>query len=378
MTEQNKPQNSSFEQMPEEDAIDLLELVKKIWDARVKVIKWAIAGAVIGLIVGFSMPKTFTATAVLAPETEQGSGASMSSIASMMGMNLSSGADAINLQVFPDVVHSTPFICELFPLEVETSDGNLKTTLLDYMENYQKAAWWSYILKAPGAVIGWVFSSKSAEDTVAADTYQKFLNLPKKERNVVQYFTQNISVSTDKKSGKTTLSLVMQDPLIAAAVASAVLENLKKYMIDYRTSKARQDVENLTEICDQRKDDYRRAQSAYAQFVDANRNLVLQTAQVERERLQQEMNLAYQVYSQVATQLEGAKIKEQQAKPVFAVIEPVSVPLQKTAPKKGMLLIVFAFLGAFIQIAWVTFGKDFFESFKAKESGTTEAADKSN
>lgn len=371
MTEQNK----SLENIPEEDAIDLLELVKKIWDARVPVIKWAIAGAVIGIIIGFSMPKTYTATAVLAPETEQNSGASMSSIASMMGVNLSSGTDAINLQVFPDVVQSTPFVRELFPLEVETADGKLKTTLLDYMINYQKKAWWSYILKAPGALVGWVFSSKSDKDTATADLDQRFLNLPKEERSVVRYFAQNISVSTDKKSGKTSLSLVMQDPLVAATVASAVLENLKKYMVDYRTSKARQDVENLTVICDQRKDDYRKAQSAYAQFVDANRNLVLQTAQVERERLQQEMNLAYQVYSQVATQLEGAKIKEQQAKPVFAVIEPVSVPLLKTSPKKGMLLIVFAFLGAVIQAGWVLFGKDLLENLKAKETG---AAGESN
>ena len=102
----------------------------------------------------------------------------------------------------------------------------------------------------------------------------------------------------------------MQDPLVVATVVKAVMEDLKAYMSNYRTSKVRQNVENLTMIYDQRKADYYEAQQAYAKYVDGNRNVALRSAEAESERLQQEMNLAYQVYSQVATQLEAARIKE--------------------------------------------------------------------
>ena len=150
----------------------------------------------------------------------------------------------------------------------------------------------------------------------------------------------------------------MQDPLVVYTVMQTVLDNLKEYMTDYRTSKASQDAENLTIINDQRKADYHKAMQAYAQYADANKNVVLLSAQVEREHLEQEMRLAYQVYSQVATQLEGARIKELQDKPVFAVIEPPVIPNRKAGPSKAKLLIIFTFLAGCCAGSWALFGDD--------------------
>ena len=178
------------------------------------------------------------------------------------------------------------------------------------------------------------------------------------------YLSKKINVTVDKKTGKTQLSLEMQDPLVVATVLDAVVSNLKEFMSDYRTSKSRQDVKNLTVICDQRKQDYYAAQKAYADYMDSNKNVIRQSAQAERQRLQQEMNLAYQVYSQVATQLEGARIKTQQDKPVFAVISPANVPLRKSGPSKAKLLIGFTFLAGCCAAAWVLFGKDLWKKFK--------------
>ena len=160
------------------------------------------------------------------------------------------------------------------------------------------------------------------------------------------------------------MTLEMQDPQVVATVMEAVTENLKKYMSDYRTSKARQDVKNLEVICSQRKEDYYKAQQQYAKYIDANKNVILQSANAERERLQQEMNLAYQVYSQVASQLEGARIQAEQAKPVFAIIHPVTVPIKKAAPSKAKLLVIFTFLAGCCAAAWVLFGEDFWKNFK--------------
>ena len=189
-------------------------------------------------------------------------------------------------------------------------------------------------------------------------------NLPKKERNVVKFFAKHIMVNVDKKTSKTEMMLEMQDPLVVAAVMNAVVGNLKDYMCDYRTSKARQDAENLEIICNQRKADYYKAQQAYATYLDSNKNVIRQSANAERERLQQEMNLAYQVYSQVAQQLEGARIQAEQAKPVFAVIDPVVVPIKRAAPSKAKMLFIFTFLAAFVAAAWVMFGEDYWKKLK--------------
>ena len=352
----------------DEQEIDIMELISKLWKKRSMIIKWCIVGAVIGLVAGFSIPKTYTAGVTLVPEVQQRTSSGVSSIASMMGVNLNNSVDAISAEMFPDVVHSTAFIYELFDLPVtfERKDSVITVPLVEYMKEYQKRPWWSAVIKFPFKVLGWcidlVTPDEEEEDNVSGPLDPS--NLPRKERGVVKYFAENIIVNVDKKTLKVNMSLQMQDPLVVATVMNAVTENLKNYMSDYRTSKSRQDVQNLEVICEQRKADYYKAQQEYAKYIDANKNVILQSANAERERLQQEMNLAYQVYSQVATNLEGSRIQAEQAKPVFVIIENVKVPIRKTAPSKAKMLVIFTFLAGCCAAAWALFGEDYWQKLK--------------
>ena len=356
-------------QYEQENEIDIMEYVAKLWKHRAMIIKWCCVGAFIGLVVGFSLPKTYKAGATLSPELEQKTGSGVSSIASMMGVSLNNSIDAISFEMYPDVVHSTPFIVGLFdiPVTFERKDSVITTTLVDYMLEYQKSPWWTPIVNAPFKALGWCLSlilPEEEEEENSGDAVRNPINLSKKERAVVGFFAESILVNVDKKSGKTQIELEMQDPLVVYAVMEAILAHLKEYMADYRTSKASQDVVNLTYIYEQRKADYYKAQQAYAKYIDANKNVILQSANAERERLQQEMNLAYQVYSQVATQLEGARIKEQQDKPVYAILEPAVIPNRNAGPSKAKLLIIFTFLAGCCAAAWALFGTDVLEKIK--------------
>lgn len=343
----------------------LAELIVQLWKNKAFIIKWGVIGAVVGLVLAFSIPKTYKASVLLAPEAEMKMGSGVSSIASMMGINLNNSVDAISVEMYPDVVHSTPFIYELFdlPLEFVRNDSTINTTLLDYMLNYQKSAWWSHIMSLPFKAIGWIMSI--GKEDIVADGELNMYNLPKKEREVVKHFANNIAVFIDKKTSKLSMSIEMQDPKVASDVMERIVVNLKKFMSDYRTSKARQDVDNLSVICEQRRQDYQKAQRAYAEYADANKNISRKSAMIELERLQQEMNLAYQVYSQVAVQMEGARIQEQQAKPVFVVIDPVVVPNRKYAPSKVKYLVGFGFLAGMCAVAWVLFGRQLWKRIKS-------------
>ena len=359
-------QDNNYTNLPEEQEIDIMELVAKLWKNRKMIIKWCVVGAIIGLVAGFSIPKTYRASATLAPETQQRIGSGVSSIASMMGVSLDNSMDAIDYEMYPDVVASTPFLFELLDLPVRTEDGQIDTTLQGYILEHQKKPWWSHVIGAPFKALGWAISLvKPDEEPESGDVAElDIFNLPKDERIAIGYLSKKIMVAVDKKTGKTQMSLEMQDPLVVATVLDAVVENLKDYMSDYRTSKSRQDVANLSIICEQRKQDYYAAQQAYAQYTDSNKNIVLNSSKAEGQRLQQEMNLAYQVYSQVATQLEGARIQAEQAKPVFAVINPVTVPIRKSAPSKAKMLLAFTFLAGCCAAAWVLFGEEYWKKFK--------------
>lgn len=359
-------QENQNNNIPQEQEIDIMELIAKLWKNRRMIIKWGIIGAVVGLIAGFSIPKTYKVSATLAPETQQRVGSGVSSIASMMGVSLDNSMDAIDYEMYPDVISSTPFLFELLDLEVKTRDGQIDTTLQNYILKHQKSPWWSHVIRAPFKAVGWAVSLVKSEEEGAesGEAQMELHNLPKAERMAIKYLSEKIIVSVDKKTGKTQLSLEMQDPLVAYTVMAAVLDNLKNYMSEYRTSKSRQDVENLSKICEERKQEYYAAQKAYALYTDSNKNIVQNSSKAEGQRLQQEMNLAYQVYSQVATQLEGARIKVQQDKPVFAVLKPASVPLKKAGPSKAKLLIGFAFLAGCCAAAWALWGKDLWKQFK--------------
>ncbi len=362
-------QNNNLAKQVQGDEIDIMKYVAKLWKKRSLIIKWGVVGAVIGLVVGFSLPKTYKASTVLAPEAAGSSNSSMGGIAAMMGVSIDNNVDAISVDMFPDVAHSTPFIVGLFdiPVQFVRKDSTINTTLYDYIVNHQRTPWWTPILEAPKNVLGWCLSlgkDKKDEEEGISTGPRNLATLSKKERGVVAYFAENIMINIDKKTGKTVVEMEMQDPLVVYTVVEAVVDNLKNYMSDYRTSKVRQDIDNLTLIYNKRKADYYDAQQTYAKYVDANKNVIRQSAQAEQERLQQEMNLAYQIYSQVATQLETARIKELETKPVFTVLEPAAIPNLKSAPSKAKMLVLFVFIFGFCAAGWVLFEDDLLKLIK--------------
>ena len=173
---------------------------------------------------------------------------------------------------------------------------------------------------------------------------------------------QAITANVDKKTGITTVSVTLQDPLVAATMTDTVVVKLQEYITAYRVSKAQQDCDYLEELYKARQQEYYDAQQNYARYMDANKGVILQSALTEGERLQNDMNLAFQVYSQVAAQLQVARAKVQEAKPVFAVVEPATVPLQPSGTGKKVILLAFVFLAVTTTAAWILFGKELWQS----------------
>ena len=161
----------------------------------------------------------------------------------------------------------------------------------------------------------------------------------------------------------------MQDPLVAALVTDTVLNKLKEHIIDYRISKAEEDCRYYEKLYNESQDNYYKAQKAYAEYLDANKNIILRSVQIEGERLQNEMNLAYNVYNQMAGQLQMGRAKVQEAKPMFTVIEPASVPIFPSGTSRKMILIGIVFLAIAAASAWILFGQDYWNILKKGLSG---------
>jgi uncharacterized protein involved in exopolysaccharide biosynthesis len=205
------------------------------------------------------------------------------------------------------------------------------------------------------------------KEEVPTDHQLNTFHLTQDESNIVKALNTRISISVDKKTSVTTLSVMMQDPLIAATLADSVRVRLQEYVTDYRTSKARNTLDYIQKLYDDSKAEYYAAQAAYAAYADRNLNLSTLSARAEATRLENEQNLAYQTYTQMAQQLQAAKAKVDEITPVYTIIQPASVPLQRTKPSKVTILAGFIFLGGALAVGWILYVRDFIAQWRKKE-----------
>jgi len=343
----------------QEQEIDLIELAKKLLENWRFILKVCGIGLVVGLIVAFSLPKEYETKVILAPETNSAQSGNIGALAAMAGINLQQNTSSeLSPKLYPDIVSSTPFLLGLFDVKVKDSKKNIDMSLYTYLSEKQKAAWWSYIMSAPFRLIG-LFSSKEAENTIIQDTIDsRVITLSKKQQGIIGALNKRINVSVDTKTGVITLSSTMQSAEISAAVADTVISYMQKYIIGYRTQKARKDLSYTAQLYNEAQANYYKAQNTLSTYMDENQGIVLARYKNTQERLQNEANVVFGVYNQMAQQLQMAKMKVQDTTPVYTIIQPAVVPLRAASPRKLLILIGFLFLAGIGACGWILL-KDF-------------------
>lgn len=369
MEENKHYTNPEYRPATEDDdelQIDWMGILRQVLAIRKKLYKAAAVGVVLGILIALGTPKQYTVSITLSPEV--GSGKSGSGLASMAASFLggsigSDSPDALNATLAPDIVASTPFLMELFDARVVSQDKQIDTTFTAYLDE-QKSSWMGYVLKAPGMAISGIKSLFSDKEEKTATIQKGAIELNEKDAAKLEGLRQQIMADVDKKTAITTLSVTLQDPKVTATIADSVVSKLQQYITAYRTRKAKEDCQYLEKLYKERQQEYYDAQQRYARYVDANSNVVFQSTLAERERLQNDMNLAYQVYSQVAQQLQVARAKVQEEKPVFAVVEPAVVPLNPSGTSRKVIVLGFLFLAVAFTGAWELLGKKYWQLLK--------------
>ncbi len=352
----------------EEIEIDLIGILRKIIGIRKTIYKAAGIGLVIGIIVAISIPKQYTVEVTLSPEMGNTKAGGLSGLAASFlgtGMAINEGTDALNASLSADIVSSTPFLLELSTMKIPALEG--ETMTLNVYLDEESSPWWSYVIGLPGMVIGGVkslFTEEESESVPSDKANLGTIELSKKESKKIESLKKKILASVDKKTSMTTVSVTLQNPKVTAVVADSVVRKLQEYIIDYRTSKAKEDCLYLERLFKERQQEYYDAQKKYADYMDSHDNIILQSVRAEQERLQNDMSLAYQVYSQVANQLQVARAKVQEEKPVFAIVEPAVVPLDSSGTSRKVYVLAFIFLSVCAVIFGKLWGEDILNKFK--------------
>lgn len=363
----NKELNNNME----EQEIDIIELVKRLWQKRMFIIKITSLFVVLGLFVAIFSPKEYTAACTVVPQiNKKGASSSLSSLASIAGISLGNigGGETLSPLVYSNVMNNTNLQKELVYTPIKFKEYDEPVTLLDYYTNpdYRKfsliGAIKKYTIGLPGLILGAIRKSDTqveAQPTLEDDA--KLVTLTRAELSCIKILRAKTNVNINEKEGYITLSANMPEALAAAQVAERMVELLQKYVTEFKIQKAASEYEFISQRYDEAWAEYSKKHEEYAKFKDANRSISSAVAATKEEHIRNEYNVAYSLFSELSKQKIQAEIKVKENTPILTIIEPVTVPLEKSKPKRSMILFAFTFFGGALACGLV-FGFDFLKS----------------
>lgn len=300
---------------------------------------------VLSAIYALSLPNYYTCKVMLAPEISSSkSSSSLAGLASTFGISLGgagNGADALTPTLYPELMNSVAFRASLFPVGV-TYDGE-KISYFDYLSHHQKAPWWSMAFNG----IKSMFNGQLSMVNEKVNPFQ----LTDDQSAVAEVMAEKVVCDVDAMTLAITINVTDQDPLVAATMADSVKTHLQEFITNYRTQKARVDLEHTRKLYKETKAKYDSARQRYASFADANQHVFLERVRSQQSNLENELQIQTRAYSNVAAQLQLAEAKVQEETPAFTTLQPASVPLKKKGPKRSricLMALFIAFLGTSI------------------------------
>ncbi len=342
-----------------DDEIDLIALAKTIWNGRNTIYYSVAISFIVGLIISFTSEPKYEASATLLPSAEKDMMSNMGGLGALAGMAgvdigsmMGSPASGIPAEIYPSVVESYPFKKEIINQKFHFEEYSKPTSLYEYVvadttESFGEKAL-KYTIKLP-----WTIKNALKKEAVPDSTDYGVITLSQEEVRAMKAVQEVIIVEVDKKTGLISVSAEAAEPVLVAQLVQKAVDLLQEYVIQYKTKQARENLDFIQARYNEKKHEYEQARQMYFEYKDQHRNMVSERINLEYERLEENYKMIAGVYTGLATQLEQAKITVMEQTPAFTVLEPVKVPLGKSAPKKMIILIVSLFLGGFIGLGWI-------------------------
>ena len=364
----------------EEEGLDIMALVRQMWDGRKTIILCTCIFIVLGLVAALTMKHTFTVNTVMVPQMNSKTNSSISNLTALVGLDMGMDLSSKDLSplVYPQIVSSIPFRKELLYTPLHYAKVDTAVSTFTYYNDIVKP---SFLSKVKEYTIGLPFVilkalKKKNTDIVlpdgdSDDDSPKPLVLTKAETKLIkEYITSKVSLNVDKKEGILTLTVIGSEPIQTAELALKAQNLLQTEITRFRTEKSQKDLEYIQDRFNESKKEAESLQASLAAVSDRSQNMIGSRERIQRERIQARYNVANAVYTDLAKQLEQAKLQVKRDTPVLTVIQPVTVP-SKSSNSRTKTLIVWTFLGFVLGCGWVL-GKSYLPKLKEQFAAKTE------
>ena len=367
MEQQNPTYNMPQE---EEGGIDILALVRGLWEGRKTIIICTAVFMFLGLMAALSMRRVYTVQTVMVPQIASGRSSSLSSLASLAGVDMGMDLSAKDLSplVYPQIVSSVPYRLELMHAPLHYAKADTLVSMLDYAKYYAKpsvmAVVKKYTIGLPFLLLN-AIKGKPQEIVLPAGEGSdgpKPLLLTKDEEKMLPVIAQTVALTVEKKEGYISLTVTGIEPIQTADLAMKAQQLLQQEITRFRTDKAKNELDYIQARYEESKKEAESLQAALATINDRSQSMTTTRARIERDRIQSKYSVANAIYSEMAKQLEQAKMQVKKDTPVCTVIQPVTVPT-KPSNSRAKTLVVWTFLGIILGCG-IVLGKQYWPKVK--------------
>lgn len=371
----------------EEEGIDIMALVKSLWEGRKTVIIWTSVFIVLGLIAALTMKRSYAVSTVMVPQLNSKSNSSLSSLASLAGFDLgtvNTGSELSPL-IYPQIVSSVPFRKELMYTPLHYSKCDTAISMFDYaLSDYAKPSavgavfqgLIKYTIGLPGVILKAIRGEKEPivlpEGEGAGNNGPKPLLISDDEDKILKILGENVSLAVDKKEGYVTLNVKGSEPIQTAELAMKAQQLLQDEITRFRVEKSQSELDYIQARYNEIKAETESYQEQLARITDRSQSVTNTRDRIERDRIQTKYTMSSSIYSELAKQLEQSKMQVKKDTPVFTVIQPVAVPT-KPANSRAKTLIVWTFFGGILGCG-IVLGKQYMPKLKEMfaQAGETE------
>ena len=337
------------------DEIDLIELLKKIYLEKKLILKISVLAALFGVVYALSQPNEYTSSTTFIPQLSSGvktGGSSLSGLASLAGINIGSMESSSEFPptLYPQVVNGVPFRVELLSNKI-TFKNELVVVKDYFLENKSSfnilRTIKKYTIGLPSLILSLFKNQKEYTNQ------SKIYSITEEDKGLFQILENNLSLSINEKEGFITISYTDNNKNVAAQVTQIAQNLLQEKIIEFKNKSSKEMLDFATKQYSYKKESYEKLQDERAVFVDKNINISSSLFQNKLSRLESEVNISESIVQQLASQVEQAKLQVNEDTPVFTTIKPVTIPFERSAPKRSLIVIVFVFLGLVLSAAYV-------------------------
>jgi LPS O-antigen subunit length determinant protein (WzzB/FepE family) len=355
MTTPTTHNNSSENQ---EDSIDIIALLQSIWTGKKLILKTVLVFMILGLFIAVFSQNEYTASTTIVPQSSsEKPGGSLGGIAALAGINLGSVGQqsSISPTLYPQILTNITFQKELLETLITIEGQDNKITYKEYYTNVYSPSVLSsikkYTIGLPGVLIGLLKSDEISKEESKNNDYLP--QITQDDKKLIELLLEQLSMEVNDKDGYIGLSTTMPEARAAAELTQKAQELLEQYVIDFKIEKSSSELDFIKNRYQEKEQEFQKIQQKLALYTDRNQNVNSARAKMELMLLQSEYDLAYGVYSELAKQLETQELKVKEDTPIFTILQPVFVPLEKTGPKRSLILIIYTFLGFVLSIGYL-------------------------